>query len=67
MFGLNGLTDIAKILAKVMKPEAHMHFFCSALQFSLWYNALGLEQRKQEIVPTKILAEADLRTRRARV
>lgn len=42
LFGLNDAKDIAKVLGDFMKPGAHGHSFCSALQFILWYKAHAL-------------------------
>lgn len=46
MFILTDIKDMARVLGYVMKPGAHVHSFCSALKFSLWYKTLALAKRE---------------------
>lgn len=47
VFDSSGMEDMAKVLREVMKPGAHWHVFCSAIQFALLYKALSLEKMEE--------------------
>lgn len=44
MLDFNDFEDIGKVLKDVLKPEAHGHIFCSALNFLYWNTAFSLKQ-----------------------
>lgn len=58
---------MGKILQDVVKPKAHAHRLCFALQFAPWYKYLLWKKRKSESVPGKTPVRPGLRVRKARV
>lgn len=65
MFVSNVIRYMAMVLGDVLKPRAHGHVFCRALQFALWRKAFLSRKRRYKPVPEKIPARAGLRARRA--
>lgn len=63
----NDMNDMPRFLEGVTKPVRHRHMFCISLQSALCFKSLASEQRKNELVPGKILASLGLRARRAKM
>lgn len=43
MLGSKDMKDMYKVLGDLVKPEAHRHKFCCALQSKLWYKVFALK------------------------
>lgn len=48
LFELIDMKQIARVLREIIRPGAHWHVFCPALQAALWYNALAFEKREKQ-------------------
>lgn len=44
---LSDMRYLARVPGDVIKPGAHGHMLCSALQFDLWYKALALKKEER--------------------
>lgn len=53
---LSDMKGMANVLGVFMKPRAHGHVLCAALQLSLSDRAVDLEKGKRKPVPREILA-----------
>lgn len=53
------LKNIARVLGAVMKPEAHAHAFCSALQFSVCYKPIASGNREERAGGRKNAKESE--------
>lgn len=46
---LEDIKDMASVLEEVMKPEGHGDWFCSVLQFAIWYRALSAKKTEEQV------------------
>lgn len=67
VFRLSRIKEMPKVSGEIMKPGADGPFSCSALQFTLSYNALYPEKGNSETIAGKTTARVVLRARRGRV
>lgn len=64
---MNDIKDMVKVPVHVINLGAHMHVFCAALQFPLWYKTPVSDKTKGETLSWRLPARPSLRARRGRV
>lgn len=65
LFVPEDMNNRANVQRDWMKPGAHAHLFCSALQFAFRYKTHSLKKREEENTPGKLLQSLHLRDNRA--